>query len=198
MNDNEKPMENKRLRIIIAATAVFSRKGFHRAKIEEIAEEADVGKGTVYEYFASKKELFLEMILHTHDQYQDRVRQDLFGADTIYEKLQALFDVTMQFLEQHKEMAKILLADHPPVDEETHRFLMEKEQQKIEDFSKVLDAAVERKEIRPVNTNAAARVILGSLALTGSQIVFYDNINELDSKKLTQDVIDILLHGLQA
>ncbi|MDO9534813.1 MAG: TetR/AcrR family transcriptional regulator [Bacillota bacterium] len=198
MNDHVNPPENKRLRIINAATAVFSRKGFHNAKVEEIAEEADVGKGTVYEYFNSKKELFLEMILYTHDKYQDRLKQKLFEANTIEEMLKTLFEVTMQFLNQHKEMALILLADHPPADEETHRVLMEKEQQKVEEVSKMLDGAVDRKEIRPVNTDAAARVILGSLALTGSQIVFFENKSELDCKQLTQDVIDILLHGLEA
>ena len=30
---------------------LFSRKGFHEARVEEIAEEAEVGKGTVYECF---------------------------------------------------------------------------------------------------------------------------------------------------
>jgi AcrR family transcriptional regulator len=198
MNDHGKFPENKRLRIIKAATAVFSRKGFHSAKVEEIAEEADVGKGTVYEYFNSKKALFMEMILYTHDEYQDRVKEKLFEARTIEETLKILFEVTMQFLYQHKEMAKILLADHPPVDEEIHRVLMAKEQEKVDKLSEVLDVAVARREIRPVNTAAAAQVILGSLALTGSQLVFCEQSkNELEYKQSTQDVIEILLHGLK-
>ncbi len=43
---------------------VFARDGYHRAKIESVAEEAGIGKGTVYEYFKSKAELFLA--LHEH------------------------------------------------------------------------------------------------------------------------------------
>ena len=66
MNGSDKLCGDKRLRIIEAAVIVFSRKGFHRAKVEEIAEVAGVGKGTVYEYFKSKKELFLEMVLYIH------------------------------------------------------------------------------------------------------------------------------------
>lgn len=198
MNDHDKLLENKRLRILKAATVVFSRKGFHNAKVEEIAEQADVGKGTVYEYFASKKELFLEMILHTHYKYEDMVMQVLPEANTIYEKLQTLFEVTMQFLSRHKEMAQILLADHPTVNEEVHRVLLKKERQKVEELSKMLEGAIRRNEIRPVNTSAAALVILGSLALAGSQVVFSKNKEELDCKQLAQDVIDILLHGLEA
>jgi len=43
---------------------VFARDGYHQAKIEEVAKEAGIGKGTVYEYFRSKTELFLA--LHEH------------------------------------------------------------------------------------------------------------------------------------
>ena len=40
-----------------AAITVFSEKGFHRATIKEIARVAGIADGTIYTYFASKKEL---------------------------------------------------------------------------------------------------------------------------------------------
>ena len=52
---------DKRTRIINAALTVFSRDGFQNSKIEDIARTADIGKGTLYEYFSSKDELFLEV-----------------------------------------------------------------------------------------------------------------------------------------
>ena len=52
---------DKRTRIINAALTVFSRDGFQNAKIEDIARTADIGKGTLYEYFSSKDELFFEV-----------------------------------------------------------------------------------------------------------------------------------------
>ncbi len=52
---------DKRKLIINAALFVFSRDGFQRSKMEEIAKTADIGKGTLYEYFSSKEELFLEV-----------------------------------------------------------------------------------------------------------------------------------------
>lgn len=44
--------------IIHAAITVFARTGLERGKIADIAEEAGIGKGTIYEYFRSKDELF--------------------------------------------------------------------------------------------------------------------------------------------
>ena len=42
-----------------AAAAVFAERGFRAARVADVAERADIGKGTVYEYFRSKEDLFL-------------------------------------------------------------------------------------------------------------------------------------------
>lgn len=196
MYDGDKASSDKRLRIIMAATAVFSRKGFHEARVEEIAEEAEVGKGTVYEYFTSKKELFLEMIFYTHEQYQKRLERDVFTAETFYDRLQKLFRVTLQFMRQHKEMALILLVDHPLVGEDIHEVLLKKEQQELKTLSEMLLQEVQRGEIRSVNTQAAALAILGTLYLTCGQVMFYEYDQDPDCEHLSQEAIDILLHGL--
>jgi AcrR family transcriptional regulator len=51
-----------RERLLEAAAEVFSRRGFHAASVEEVAEEAGFSKGAVYSNFASKEELFLTLL----------------------------------------------------------------------------------------------------------------------------------------
>ncbi len=53
--------ELKRGQLLEAAAKVFSERGFKRTTIAEVARRADVGKGTVYEYFESKESLFLAL-----------------------------------------------------------------------------------------------------------------------------------------
>jgi len=53
--------EEKRRSILRAALAVFSRRGYERATISDIAAEARIGKGVVYDYFRSKEELFADL-----------------------------------------------------------------------------------------------------------------------------------------
>lgn len=50
--------EAKRAAITQAAAEVFARKGFQGASVDDIAAAAEVSKGTVYGYFASKEDLF--------------------------------------------------------------------------------------------------------------------------------------------
>ena len=48
--------------ICAAALDVFARKGFAAARLDEIARQAGVSKGTLYLYFKSKEELFQVMV----------------------------------------------------------------------------------------------------------------------------------------
>ena len=49
--------DDKRQRILAAATAVFAERDFHRVLVSEVASRARVGKGTVYLYFPTKDHL---------------------------------------------------------------------------------------------------------------------------------------------
>ena len=45
--------------ILAAARELFLRQGYHETILEEIARHAEFGKGTIYNYFSSKEDLFL-------------------------------------------------------------------------------------------------------------------------------------------
>ncbi len=48
--------------ILDAATNVFSRRGFHDARVDDIAEEAGLSKGTLYWYFKSKDDIIIGLL----------------------------------------------------------------------------------------------------------------------------------------
>ncbi len=53
---------NVREKILKTATMVFLDKGYYNARVEDIANKANIAKGTIYLYFRDKKELFLSSI----------------------------------------------------------------------------------------------------------------------------------------
>jgi AcrR family transcriptional regulator len=58
LNTNASIRSKKKEQIIEAAARVFSRSGYSNAVVADIALQANIGKGTVYEYFNSKEDLF--------------------------------------------------------------------------------------------------------------------------------------------
>ena len=65
--------KKKREDILKSASHVFGDKGFHSANITDIAEQAGIGKGTVYEYFESKSALFIEVMAYNTSNYVNRI-----------------------------------------------------------------------------------------------------------------------------
>ena len=54
--------ENKRRLIVQTAVKLFSEQPFHKVRLDDVAEAAGVGKGTVYIYFKNKEELYYSLI----------------------------------------------------------------------------------------------------------------------------------------
>jgi len=53
-------LEAKRARIVETAMRHFAEHGYHNARIEDLADELNVAKGSIFQYFGSKGGLFLE------------------------------------------------------------------------------------------------------------------------------------------
>ena len=56
--------QTTRARLLTAAAAEFARAGFERASVDTISLAAGYAKGTIYNYFPSKEELFLAVVEH--------------------------------------------------------------------------------------------------------------------------------------
>ena len=59
----EREKERRRQQIMVAAKRVFSDKGFNKATMEDIAQEAELSPGTLYLYFKNKEELYASLSL---------------------------------------------------------------------------------------------------------------------------------------
>ncbi len=74
---------DKREALIVAAREAFRREGFAAARIGDIATAAQVGKGTVYEYFPSKEALLLACCLSQCAQDREGIRAALAHMPTL-------------------------------------------------------------------------------------------------------------------
>src|SRR5271170_3536141 len=66
--------ENKRRLIVQTAVKLFSEKPFHQVRLDDVAEAAGVGKGTVYIYFKNKEELYYSLIYEGFAEMVDRLQ----------------------------------------------------------------------------------------------------------------------------
>src|SRR5579885_1291241 len=88
---DEQTREATRQRIIHEAAGEFARLGFEQANINTIAELAGIGKGTIYLYFANKRDLFLSMLRAIAQTQLAAIRAALAPEGTIEQRLERLF-----------------------------------------------------------------------------------------------------------
>lgn len=157
----------KRKQILDAAAVIFSRKGYHQAKVEEIAREAEVGKGTVYEYFNSKKDLFQQVMMEFSNTYFDNFEDKLAGIESVTERLQLILKIHLTFIKDNKEIANILIAEHHLLGEELHHWFLTRQQEKLKKLQSMIQEGIEKGEFKPFDPELAAEMILGLIFSVG-------------------------------
>ncbi|HRK04402.1 MAG TPA: TetR/AcrR family transcriptional regulator [Chlorobiota bacterium] len=99
----------KRADIIEHAAAVFSKTGYHATKMQDIATAAGIGKGTIYEYFRTKEELFLAVYDAWMTEYENVIRTRTAAAEDALSKVDAIRDSAVEFYTSRAEQAPLLL-----------------------------------------------------------------------------------------
>jgi AcrR family transcriptional regulator len=105
--------EERRTGILDAALAVFSQRGYHDASIDEIAGEAGVSKALIYEHFASKQELYAELIARNARDLTQRVAGALSGVEieSTAERLSTGLEAFFAFVEERRDAWRMLFRD---------------------------------------------------------------------------------------
>ena len=158
--------EERRQQIIEAAITVFGNKGYHRAKIEEIAIKAEIGKSTIYEYFSGKKELFEEMIIFIVEDYVSQIEDVLNNTSGCREKLIAFAINYGNFINNHVGLAENTISASEST---TVSFGVKKEikRWKMQVFSTlegIFQLGKSSGELRDdLDTNIAAVIAMGSI-----------------------------------
>lgn len=91
--------KEKRGEILDAAIRVLARKGINAATVADIADAADVGKGTIYEYFRSKDEILITSFKHFMEKTELHIARRQVRITDPLEKLLAYFEGWKDMLE---------------------------------------------------------------------------------------------------
>ncbi len=97
-----------RQRLLEAAEQVFAELGYHDASIVKITEAAGVGQGTFYLYFASKQEVFDELVRDLNRRIRHAMTESATRATTRLEAEMLGFRGYFDFAQQHPGLYKII------------------------------------------------------------------------------------------
>jgi AcrR family transcriptional regulator len=191
----ESCVSTKKEQIMEAALQIFSAKGFYLAKIEDIAHKAGVGKGTVYEYFSSKEELFKEILKEGALTFDKLIKEELSKAQTTKGKLQAMIRQSLIIWKRFHPLAKTTALETAFLDSPFRSWLMKKHYERLFLIKDIIEEGIREQEIRSINGLHFAYLFYGSLA--GMANFYVEEDAELDKLELLiEEMLDYYLKGI--
>lgn len=102
-------LKDKEETILSAAFEVFSENGFTNASMKDIAVRAGLGKGTLYEYFQNKEDLFLQVVDAKASHFFNEINRRISDKITLWEILNEIIKVTQETLEEVEFFFKFVM-----------------------------------------------------------------------------------------
>ena len=194
--------ENRRF-ILGAAERIFVQKGYRLATVDDIAEEAQFSKATIYRYFESKSDIFYEIIYRSFEESFDGIKKIQLKRLSAEAKLKELIGFIISTYHKKKNLSRILFMDkaamkklvkdgsdfhatHPSIHPEISPQLRSQMEQISSVIAEILKEGVRAGEFRDMDVRDAS-VVLGAL-LRG----FYFRGPIQEKKYSIQETTDLL------
>lgn len=145
-----------RARLLEAAEQVFGDLGFHDASVVKITEAAGVGQGTFYLYFASKHELFDELVRDLNRRIRHAMAEQSQKGETRVEQELLGFKGYFDFAAQHPGLYKII-RQSAFVSPDIFKWHYDRVSER---YVAALQEAVERHELGPIDPEVAAWALM--------------------------------------
>jgi len=197
--------EKKKEHILLSAINIFASKGFTKTTINDIAVSANIGKGTVYEYFKSKDEIiqdaFLFFTSSMTNEFTEIMSLDLNGKDKLVnilkafctyftnkEKPEGIIEVILDFWAEgmRSDNSKTILNENMREMYIAYRkFLIDIIKQGIDDGSF-------KNDIDPFSISATVIAMLDGLMLQ-----WILDKKTIDVKSIIKSFTDLILNGIE-
>ena len=95
-------------RVLEAAAQLFSERRFDEVSMEEIAQQAEVGKGTLYTYFANKEELYFAVVFDGIARLNESLREGAIDPSAPEERLRQMVHRIVSFFSQNRFFFRLM------------------------------------------------------------------------------------------
>ena len=186
--------EKIKRKIVIDAGDIFSRFGFRKTTMSDIAGKTGMGKSSLYYYFKSKEEVFEQVVIYEADILIGELTKALEKSSGAKEKLKNYITVRMQVLHNLSNYYNAVFSD-----DLSHFDFIEKvreryNKEEIQTIQRILNKGIKQGQFRIENTELAAIAIF--TAMKGLEIpLFWHKVSDKPEMR-SENMLNILFYGI--
>ena len=183
--------------ILDAAVTVFARRGFAATDVQEIANLAGVGKGTIYRHFESKERLFLAAAEIGVQKLQAAIDRATAPAADALERIRAAITAFLIFFDEHPEFIELVIQERAHFrDRATPTFFRCDGDPKSQEWEATLRDLIDRGVLRPLPVDQIFDTL--TQFCFGAIFVNYFAGRKKSLAQQAQELNDIIFHGILA
>ena len=187
--------ERKKEKILEAAAELFSTKHYHEVMMDDVARLISVAKGTVYNYFTSKEELYFT-IMHTRmENLLSTLKQKIESEQNSIDSLRAFVVHLYMFMMKHRKFFLIYQRETLNKQNSFCEEMLSLEKQMKQMIIQIISRGESEGVFRKVDEEFAISLIFGSI-YGAVQRGINENIPDEIAAKEKEEIFDFILHGL--
>lgn len=184
--------------ILYAALRVIKEKGFHRARMSDIAEEAGISYGLVYHYFNNKEELFDAILNRWWDGLFGLMETISEGPNNVQEKLRRIIDYFLDTYQKEPELVNIFITEISRSTTNLNSYRLDHFKQSMSLTESVISEGQEKRLLRSdIKARYLTYMFLGAVETFLSTMVLVDQKFKGDAQKerIAQSILEVFLNG---
>jgi AcrR family transcriptional regulator len=152
--------------LLLAGRKLFSEKGLYECRVEEITQRADIGKGTLYQYFRSKEDLVFDVVQMGFAEVARRTAERTARASRFEDIVSAIVESHLIFFAENPDLLKIfhqvrgMLKFNRPEWQPLRRILVEH----LEGLARELERGGSRQDLSRARARELAGLLFGSVS----------------------------------
>ncbi len=191
----ERHAAERKMQIITAAANLFAEKGFHRTTTRDIADEADISEGTLYNYFDSKDDLLLDIMDMLDDLPSEADQLDQVASQDAREFLIKMMKGRREMTDQYHPMLQSVLSEIMVNPELRQRYYDEQISPGIILISRHLQELLDKGQFRMINVPYTARMLVALMLGLYVLEVLGDPLIQSQWDELSQVIASIFVDG---
>lgn len=182
--------------IINAATKAFSRFGFRRTSMDDIAHSLRMGKSSIYYYyFKGKEEIFKAVVAREANQQRENVRKMLESSDDAVSKMRSYVKLRMEFIRHLSSFVEQRLNDDLKSLQLTEKFRKKYDDEEISIITQILEEGSRSGIFKVKDFYMSALAIV--TAMKGLELPLVSTTSDENAMNpAIDDLLDILFFGI--
>lgn len=186
--------ESRREQILASATELFARGGFANTDLQQVANALGVGKGTVYRYFPSKRELFLAAVDRAMNQLRAAVNAGIAGEAEPLKRLSRGIETYLEFFSNHPEFVELLIQERAAFRDRLTPTYFKHREANVGEWKAMYRELIGAGVVRDIPVDRITDVI--SQLVYGTMFTNYFLHRENAASGQAAELLDVVFHGI--